>query len=74
MTPNKTDFMCFPQIPIHVPSFGSLMTLNPEFTTVFRTTTGVIVDYNSDREQNTITEYSEENTDFFLPISTLNSV
>jgi len=44
MPPNMTDFMCFPQVPIHVASFGSLITLNPEFTTVFRTTTGVIED------------------------------
>ncbi len=33
--------MCLPQVPIQ--SLGSLMTLNPEFTTVFLTTTGVIV-------------------------------
>ena len=33
--------MCLPQVPIQ--SLGSLMTLNPEFTTVFLTTIGVIV-------------------------------
>ena len=38
---NNGDFMCLPQVPIQ--SLGSLMTLNPEFTTVFLTTTGVIV-------------------------------
>lgn len=41
MKVNNGDFMCLPHVPTQ--SLGSLMTLNPEFTTVFLTTTGVMV-------------------------------
>lgn len=41
MKVNNGDFMCLPHVPTQ--SFGSLMTLNPEFITVFLTTTGVMV-------------------------------
>ena len=61
-----TDFMCFPQVPIHVASFGSLITLNPEFTTVFRTTTGVMEDCVIETEKNLIKSDRERNYTFMV--------
>ena len=38
---NRGDFICFPHVPTQ--SLGSLITLKPEFMTVFLTTSGVIL-------------------------------